>query len=153
MEAEGWRFVAFVRLVPLFPFNLLNYALGLTRIPLAAYVLASLVCMLPGTFVYTWLGYAGREAFAQNDAALRYGLIGLALLAAVAFLPRLLRRLRADEKPRWIDRGRVGSRLSAKPATRRSSMCADQTSSQALLATFAMRATCRLPIYQHVWPI
>ena len=34
VEAEGWRFVAFVRLVPLFPFNLLNYALGLTRIPL-----------------------------------------------------------------------------------------------------------------------
>jgi len=103
VEAEGWRFVAFVRLVPLFPFNLLNYALGLTRIPLTAYVLASLVSMLPGTFVYTWLGYAGREALVQNEAALRYGLIGLALLAAVAFLPRLVRRLRDDEKPRWID--------------------------------------------------
>ena len=34
VEAEGWRFVAFVRLVPLFPFNLLNYTLGLTRIRL-----------------------------------------------------------------------------------------------------------------------
>ena len=32
VEGEGWRFVVFVRLVPLFPFNLLNYALGLTRI-------------------------------------------------------------------------------------------------------------------------
>ena len=42
VEAEGWRFVAFVRLVPLFPFNLLNYALGLTRIPLAHYVLAKI---------------------------------------------------------------------------------------------------------------
>jgi uncharacterized membrane protein YdjX (TVP38/TMEM64 family) len=31
VEAEGWRFVAFVRLVPLFPFNLVNYALGLTH--------------------------------------------------------------------------------------------------------------------------
>ena len=40
VEAEGWRFVAFVRLVPLFPFNLLNYALGLTRIRLSHYVLA-----------------------------------------------------------------------------------------------------------------
>ena len=66
VEAEGWRFVAFVRLVPLFPFNLLNYALGLTRIPLAHYVLASLVCMAPGTIAYTWLGYAGREALAGN---------------------------------------------------------------------------------------
>ena len=34
VDAEGWLFVAFVRLVPLFPFNLSNYALGLTRIPL-----------------------------------------------------------------------------------------------------------------------
>ena len=42
VEAEGWRFVAFVRLVPLFPFNLTNYALGLTRIPLTNYILASL---------------------------------------------------------------------------------------------------------------
>ena len=48
VEAEGWRFVALMRLVPLVPFNLLNYALGLTRISLRAYVVASAVCMLPG---------------------------------------------------------------------------------------------------------
>ena len=152
VEAEGWRFVAFVRLVPLFPFNLLNYALGLTRIPLAAYVLASLVCMLPGTFVYTWLGYAGREALVQNDAALRYGLIGLALLAAVAFLPRLVRRLRADEKSRWIDADELAARLGESSDTP-SSMCAGRTSSQVLLATFAVRATCRLAIYRRAWAI
>jgi len=46
VEAEGWRFVAFVRLVPLFPFNVLNYALGLTRIRLSHYVIASYLCML-----------------------------------------------------------------------------------------------------------
>jgi uncharacterized membrane protein YdjX (TVP38/TMEM64 family) len=40
IDAEGWRFVAFVRLVPLFPFNLSNYVLGLTRIPLQHYLLA-----------------------------------------------------------------------------------------------------------------
>ncbi|MGA7764257.1 MAG: TVP38/TMEM64 family protein [Candidatus Binataceae bacterium] len=40
VEAEGWRFVAFVRLVPLFPFNLLNYALGLTRIRLGEYLVS-----------------------------------------------------------------------------------------------------------------
>jgi uncharacterized membrane protein YdjX (TVP38/TMEM64 family)/rhodanese-related sulfurtransferase len=117
VEAEGWRFVAFVRLVPLFPFNLLNYALGLTRIPFAAYVLASVVCMLPGTFVYAWLGYAGREVLAQNDAALRYGLIGLALLATIAFLPRLVRRLRADKKPRWIMVDELAARLGATSDT------------------------------------
>lgn len=101
VEAEGWRFVGFVRLVPLFPFNLTNYALGLTRIPLRDYVLASLVCMAPGTLAFTWLGHAGRQAVAGDAAAIRYGLLALALLAAVAFLPRLVRRWRAA--PRWIE--------------------------------------------------
>ncbi|MCK6454352.1 MAG: TVP38/TMEM64 family protein [Alphaproteobacteria bacterium] len=95
VEAEGWRFVAFTRLVPLFPFNLLNYALGLTRVPLGHYLLASLICMAPGTLAIAWLGHAGRSAIAGDGAALRYALIALALLAAAAFLPRLARRLRA----------------------------------------------------------
>ncbi len=72
VEEEGWRFVAFVRLVPLFPFNLMNYAFGLTRIRLREYVLASLVCMAPGALAYSYLGYAGREAaFGRERGARR----------------------------------------------------------------------------------
>src|SRR6516164_8828309 len=111
VEAEGWRFIAFVRLVPLFPFNLTNYALGLTRISLKHYVLASLVCMMPGAVAYAWLGHAGREAAAGNTAAIRYGLIALALLAATTFLPRLVRRLRGQEQPKWIEADELASRL------------------------------------------
>jgi rhodanese-related sulfurtransferase len=95
VETEGWRFVAFTRLVPLFPFNLLNYALGLTRIPLVAYALATAVFMLPGAIVYTYLGYAGREALAGSEGLLQKGFIALSLLGALAFLPRLVARLRA----------------------------------------------------------
>ncbi|HDO33984.1 MAG TPA: hypothetical protein ENH08_02555, partial [Chromatiales bacterium] len=94
VEAEGWRFVAFVRLVPLFPFNLLNYALGLTRIRLGTYVLASYLFMLPGALAYTYLGYAGREALTGGAGLVRKALLALALLALVAFLPRLIGRLR-----------------------------------------------------------
>jgi uncharacterized membrane protein YdjX (TVP38/TMEM64 family)/rhodanese-related sulfurtransferase len=94
VEDEGWRFVAFVRLVPLFPFNLLNYALGLTRIKLSHYVVASYVCMLPGAVAYTYLGYAGREAVAGGDGLVQKALLALALLAIVVFIPRLLTRLR-----------------------------------------------------------
>jgi len=93
-EVEGWRFVAFTRLMPLFPFNLLNYALGLTRIPFLAYLLATLVFMLPGALAYTYLGFAGREAVAGGEGLIQKGLIALALLAVVAFLPRLVARLR-----------------------------------------------------------
>lgn len=94
VEAEGWRFVAFVRLVPLFPFNLVNYALGLTRIPLVQYVLASYLCMLPGALAYAYLGFAGREAATGGEGLLQKGLIALALLATAAFLPKLVMRLR-----------------------------------------------------------
>jgi uncharacterized membrane protein YdjX (TVP38/TMEM64 family) len=96
VATEGWRFVAFVRLVPLFPFNLLNYALGLTRISFLTYLLATWVFMLPGAFAYTWLGYVGREALSGGDDQIRNITIALSLLAAVTFLPRIVRKLRAQ---------------------------------------------------------
>lgn len=102
VEGEGWRFVAFVRLVPLFPFNLTNYALGLTRIPLSAYLVTSFITMAPGALAFTWLGYAGRQAASGNGLAIRYGLLSLGLLVAIAFVPRLLARFRAAA-PLWIE--------------------------------------------------
>jgi uncharacterized membrane protein YdjX (TVP38/TMEM64 family) len=108
VEEEGWRFVAFVRLVPLFPFNLMNYAFGLTRIRLREYVLASLVCMAPGALAYTYLGYAGREAASGQAGAIGKALFALALLAAVAFLPRLVRRVKGL---RFTDPGTLKRRL------------------------------------------
>ncbi len=94
VEGEGWRFVAFVRLMPLFPFNLLNYALGLTRVRLLHYLIATYVFMLPGAIAYTYLGYAGREAIGGGEGLIQKILIALALLAVVAFLPRLIGNIR-----------------------------------------------------------
>jgi uncharacterized membrane protein YdjX (TVP38/TMEM64 family)/rhodanese-related sulfurtransferase len=111
VDAEGWRFVAFVRLVPLFPFNLSNYVLGLTRIPLRHYVIATLVCMAPGTIAYTWLGYAGRGALSGETDAVRYGLLALSLLAAIALLPRLIGRLRGSFA--WIEATELKRRLDS----------------------------------------
>src|SRR5581483_11967077 len=114
VEAEGWRFVALMRLVPLVPFNLLNYALGLTRISLPQYVLASLIAMAPGTLAYTWLGYAGRQALGGETAAVRYGLLALGLLAAIAFVPRLVSRLRSNTAHRWIGVSELARLLAGK---------------------------------------
>jgi uncharacterized membrane protein YdjX (TVP38/TMEM64 family)/rhodanese-related sulfurtransferase len=111
VEAEGWRFVAFVRLVPLFPYNLLNYALGLTRIRLLAYALATFVFMAPGAFAYTYVGYAGRQAIAGGEAAIQTGLIALALLAAVAFIPRLVKRLRVPAE--WLTAQELARELAS----------------------------------------
>ena len=54
--AQGFRVVLLLRLSPLFPFNLLNYALGLTRVRLRDFVLASIPGMFPGTLLYVYLG-------------------------------------------------------------------------------------------------
>jgi uncharacterized membrane protein YdjX (TVP38/TMEM64 family) len=110
VEEEGWRFVAFVRLVPLFPFNLVNYAFGLTRLRLREYVIASFVCMAPGALAYTYLGYAGREAASGQTGAINKALLALVLLAAVALLPRLIRRFRG---PRFIDAETLKRRLDS----------------------------------------
>jgi len=114
VDAEGWRFVAFVRLVPLFPFNLSNYVLGLTRIPLRHYVIATFFCMVPGAVAYTWLGYAGRGALTGELDTVRYGLLALGLLAAIALLPRLVGRMRAPVA--WIEATELKRRLDGGEA-------------------------------------
>ncbi len=114
IEAEGWRFVALIRLVPLFPFNIINYALGLTRIGLLPYAITSFICMAPGAIAFTWLGYAGREAMNGNEASLKYGLFAMGALAAIAIVPRLFGRLKpfktgwinADDLNRLIESGK-----------------------------------------------
>jgi uncharacterized membrane protein YdjX (TVP38/TMEM64 family)/rhodanese-related sulfurtransferase len=122
VENEGWRFVAFVRLVPLFPFNLLNYALGLTRLKLSHYLIATYVFMLPGAIAYTYLGYAGREAIAGGEGLIQKALLALALLAFVAFLPRLIGNLRRgpllefEDFKRRLDAGNGLLVLDVRPA-------------------------------------
>ncbi|NOT39498.1 MAG: sulfurtransferase [Alphaproteobacteria bacterium] len=105
VESEGWRFVALIRLVPIFPYNLTNYTLGLTRISFVQYVAATFVCMIPGSAAYAWLGFAGRSATTGDRDTIWYGLLGLAALAIIAFLPRLLKRLRpeSDKGECWMD--------------------------------------------------
>ncbi len=94
VEEEGWRFVAFVRLVPLFPFNVLNYALGLTRIKFLHYLITSYICMFPGAVAYTYLGYAVREGASGGDGLIQKGILALALIAVSLFLPRVIKRMR-----------------------------------------------------------
>ena len=95
VEAEGWRFVAVARLVPVFPYALLNYGFGMTRVGFWPYLGASAVCMIPASIAYTWLGYAGREAASGDGAAVHYALLGVGVLALAALAPRMLRRRRA----------------------------------------------------------
>lgn len=94
VDAEGWRFVAFVRLVPLFPFNILNYLLGLTAIPLFQFFITSLICMAPGSAAYTYAGYVGREAAMGGEDMVLKIVTAASVFAGVALIPVLIKRWR-----------------------------------------------------------
>jgi uncharacterized membrane protein YdjX (TVP38/TMEM64 family) len=64
---QGFKIVLLLRLSPVFPFNLLNYGLALTRVSFRDYVLASWVGMLPGTVLYVLLGAAAGAAATDGD--------------------------------------------------------------------------------------
>ncbi len=85
IEQDGFWFVLSIRLSPIFPFIAVNYLLGLTPIALPAYVGATLIGIVPGTFAYTWLGYGGLEAATGGAPLPLVG--GLGVLAVVSLLP------------------------------------------------------------------
>jgi uncharacterized membrane protein YdjX (TVP38/TMEM64 family) len=92
VAAEGRRIVFLLRLSPVFPFNLLNYALGLTKVRTADYVLASLG-MLPGTLLYVYSGSVVGDAAVQagsgggaDAATWAIRILGLAATAVVTIL-------------------------------------------------------------------
>jgi uncharacterized membrane protein YdjX (TVP38/TMEM64 family) len=93
-EQGGWRSVAMLRLVPVLPHSLANYALGLTRLPLGSYALGSLLGQLPMTIAYVDFGTAGGEMLTGGGKAgwIAPTLVGLAALAVSIFLPKLVKR-------------------------------------------------------------
>jgi len=94
-ERGGWRMVALVRLVPIIPHSLTNYAMGLTRVELGAYALGSLLGQLPLTIAFTDLGAAGGQLLlgtADWGQALWPSLIALSALALSLLIPLLARR-------------------------------------------------------------
>lgn len=113
VAARGLRIVLLLRLSPVLPFNLLNYALGVTRVRLADYVAGS-AGMLPGTLLYVYYGkLAGDVATAVGGAAPPRGpgyyavlLLGLAAtVAATVVVTRLARRALRECAPTELTAG------------------------------------------------
>ncbi|HZT52110.1 MAG TPA: VTT domain-containing protein [Stellaceae bacterium] len=91
VEDGGWRSVMALRLIPVIPHSLANYALGLTKLPLGGYALGSLLGQLPITIAYVDLGAAGGRLWAGQAGWLAPTLIGAAALLASFLLPRFAR--------------------------------------------------------------
>jgi uncharacterized membrane protein YdjX (TVP38/TMEM64 family) len=81
-EKHGGLFVALVRLIPIFPFSLVNYGFGLTRVPFGIYVVFSAIFMIPGHILYVAGGDVLNDAMLQDRIPWKLML----LAGAIAFL-------------------------------------------------------------------
>ena len=93
---DGGKIVALLRLAPIFPFVLLNYALGLTRVRFVHYLWACFA-MVPGTLLYVYYGYVGRQALAgagEGKTVWDWVLLGVGLLAVLAVTVIITRKAR-----------------------------------------------------------
>ncbi|MBI4042895.1 MAG: TVP38/TMEM64 family protein [Deltaproteobacteria bacterium] len=91
---RGFYIVFWLRLIPVFPYNALNYALGLTKVSTRDYVAANLIGMIPASFALVSLGNAAAE-FSLRDPKvwLRIEVWGpLLLVLFLAFLPKLFKK-------------------------------------------------------------
>lgn len=79
-----------IRFSPISPFNVVNFAFGLTKVPLPAYSLGTLLGIIPGTLAYTWLGVTGAEAMSSGRLGPLFAC--LTLLMLLSAVPLLLKR-------------------------------------------------------------
>lgn len=97
---QGWKIVLLTRLSPVFPFVLLNYGFGLTKVSLKNYVLASWIGMLPGTVMYVYLGtlfgsLAELAAGGKQKSAAEWVFLGVGLAVTIVvtvFITKIARR-------------------------------------------------------------
>lgn len=97
---EGWKIVLLTRLSPVFPFNLLNYSFGLTKVTLRDYFFASWIGMMPGTVMYVYIGSLAGDlatlgAQGRSRTPGEWILYGVGLLATVivtVYVTKIARR-------------------------------------------------------------
>ncbi len=97
VRRQGWRMLMITRLLPIFPFNLQNYAYGLTKIKFATFLFVSWICMLPATAAYVQLGAAVNVGEGNITKTLLY-LGGAAIcIVLVSLIPSFIRKRQSRE--------------------------------------------------------
>jgi uncharacterized membrane protein YdjX (TVP38/TMEM64 family) len=94
LETRGFNYLLFLRLVPLFPFFLINLAAGLTRLPLRTFFLGTMIGIIPGGFVYVNAGASLATIDSLAGIASPRVLGSFALLGLFALLPVLYNKFK-----------------------------------------------------------
>lgn len=94
LDRSGIHYLLFLRLVPIFPFFLINIAAGLTGLPLRSFLFGTMVGIIPGSFVYCYAGASLATITSLNDIASPRVLGALALLGLFAMVPVAYEKIR-----------------------------------------------------------
>ena len=92
---HGWKVVAFTRLIPAFPFNLLNYAFGLTKVSFLQYAVTSFVCMLPGCIAF--IVFSSSLLGLIKGTVSPTALLGIGLIVLVSLIPVIYRHFKGRQ--------------------------------------------------------
>jgi len=96
VEKNGWKVVAFTRLIPIFPFNLLNYAFGLTKIKFWHYVIPTFIFMLPGCIAYVVFSSSFLDLIKGKIS--KEFLIGLVFVVFVSLIPVFYKKFKKKDE-------------------------------------------------------
>jgi uncharacterized membrane protein YdjX (TVP38/TMEM64 family) len=90
---QPFSYVLTTRLIPISPYNLVNYLFGLTSINWFDYTLATFIGVIPGSFAYTWIGKSGEMVMTGGDRLSFF--MALTFLALLSLIPLLYHRQQA----------------------------------------------------------
>jgi uncharacterized membrane protein YdjX (TVP38/TMEM64 family) len=98
LSESGISYLLFLRLVPLFPFFLVNLACGITGLPIRTYIIGTMVGILPGSFVYANAGASIASINNMRDVASTRVLISFAILGLFALIPTVYKKIKASRE-------------------------------------------------------
>lgn len=96
VDKRGWPFVAILRLLPIIPFSLVNYGLGITGIRFKTYLLTTFIFLIPAEIIYTYCGHAGIKLLTSPDQIYRN--IGTAILVVTILLLLIAKQLQVRKR-------------------------------------------------------
>ena len=94
IDRNGPNYMLTLRLIPIFPFFLVNLFAGMTTIRPRQFLWTTALGIIPGSFAYAWLGHAGATI---GEGAPWQLFVALGLLAAMSLIPVLMRKLKKDD--------------------------------------------------------
>ena len=97
VQRQGWKIVAFTRFIPLFPFNLLNYAFGLTKIKFSHYAITTFIGMLPACIAYIVFSSSLLDLF-KGKVSVQL-IVGIILVVIVSTIPLYYKKLKSGKGP------------------------------------------------------